>query len=243
MLYKSERGYDFELKPIANIEIYKCIANSNLVMPKVPIYEDEEGRKLENPFSPDYASAMTVYDVQRHTVANDAIVKMCLKLVTNVNLDIYRDSHEALKASGLINKDETIEEWFIKTFIITPKDMFIIVQNTLLTEQLVSSIMESIKVTREGTDIHRFNIKNAIQTRIEVDAIVVGGMQLVSPIDEIRAATFSMMNWVEWLSGSIQLQDKAVAVALHRLDRVMEMHSSDAVNLHQEREARRKNKN
>lgn len=242
MLYKTERGFDVELIPTSNIEIYKSIANENLVTPKVPTYIDEDGKVLDNPFSPQYNDAMAVFDVIRHQIANDAIIHKCIKLISKIDIERYRDSYLTLYESDLLAKSETLERWYLKNFVLTANDMTYIVQNTLLTEQRVAIIMNSIKVTREGIDIFKVNIKNAIQTRIEVDAIIVCGMQLVSPLDELKAAQNSMLNWQLWLSGDVSLEDKAVAVALFRLDKTIDLHSSDVVQQHQEREARKKNK-
>lgn len=242
MVFKSERGVEIELIPTANIAIFSHIADVNLVIPKPPTFIDDDGRVLENPFHPAYHDALAVFDVQRHQTASDAIIKCCVRLVYKSDLSKYSDSYQALVDGKLISKLETLEEWYIKTFILTTNDMVTIVQNTLLTEQLVSTIFNSIRVTRDGTDINRVSIKNAIQTHIETDAIVVAGMQLVSPLDEIKAAQFSMINWQEWLRGETSLKEKATAVALYRLDRIIETHSNDVVQLHQERESRKKSK-
>ena len=51
-----------------------------------------------------------------------------------------------------------------------------------------------------------------------------------------------MINWQEWLRCDISISEKATAVALYRLDKIMETHTSDVLQIHQEREARKKNK-
>ena len=183
-----------------------------------------------------------MFDVQRHQIANDAIIQHCVRMKTKVNYDKYKRQFAIIRASGFDSPLTSIENWHLKNYVITQFDMTKIVENTLLTETLVASIFNSIRVTRDGIDIHRANVKNAIQTHIETDAIVIAGHQLVSPLDEIKAATFSMINWQEWLRCEVSLEEKATAIALHRLDRVVETHSNDVIQLHQEREARKRQK-
>ena len=242
MLYKTENGYNVELTPIANIEVYKYISRVKLVTPKVPVYEAEDGRLLENLFSPQYNDALAIHDFQRHQIARDAIINKCVRLITKTDLEMYEEPFKALVSAGLVSANESLESFFIKSYVLTENDLSYIVENTLLTEYRVSTIMESIRVTRENVNIFQVHLKNAIQTRIEVDAIVVGGHQIVSPLDELKAAQNSMQDWTKWLSGEISLEEKSVAVALYRLDRTIEMHSSDAVAIAQEKEARKKNK-
>jgi hypothetical protein len=242
MFYKTEKGYELKLIEKANITIFGEIARAKLPIPKPPIYIDEEGRELENPFHPIYHDALAVYDLQRHQIANDAIIKNCVELITKVKLEKYEDAFSILNVCGLNKSNDTLESWYLKNYVLTPFDIYKIVENTLLTETLVSSIFNSIRVTRDGIDIHRANVKNAIQTHIETDAIVIVGHQLVSPLDEIKAAQFSMINWQEWLRCEVGLEEKATAVALYRLDRIVETHSNDVVQIHQEKEARKKNK-
>ena len=243
MEYKTEKGFELELIPTANITIFNVIAKAKLIVPKPPIYVDENGVEMENPFHPVYHDALAIYDLQRHQVANDAIIANCVRLKTKVNYDRYKRTFSIVKTSGIDLTNSTIQEWYLKNYILTLYDMSKIVENTLLTETLVSSIFNSIRVTRDGIDIHRANVKNAIQTHIETDAIVIAGHQIVSPLDEIKAAQFSMVNWQEWLRNELTLEEKATAVALYRLDRIVETHSNDVVQIHQEREARKRQKN
>jgi len=240
--YCSLSGHKLALKSVANIAIFSEIAKAKLVVPKPPTFIDEEGRELEHPFHPLYHDALSVYDLQRHLVASDAIVKLCVSFAQDFNLNEFKEAFDIAQSSVFSRTGDTLESWVLKTYVLTDFDMARIVEKTLLTETLVSAIFNSIRVTRDGVDIHRANVKNAIQTHIETDAIIIAGQQLVSPLDEIKAAQFSMMNWNEWLKCEIGLDEKATAVALYRLDRVVETHSNDVVQLHQEREARKKAK-
>lgn len=238
MEYTSELGHYIILNQISNIEVFEYIAESGLKVPKPPTYETDDGRIEENPFHPIYNDALAVYDLQRHQLALDAIVALCLS-IKNIEYIEYKPQFEVLKKSGILDKRETIEQWVIKNYILTDKDMYYIVQNTLLTESRVSGIFNSIRVTRDGINIHEAHVKNAISTNIDTDSIVVYGHQLVNPIDEIKACQFSMMQWLDWLDGKISLKAKATAIALYRLDRIIDTHNNDAVQIYQERESRK----
>lgn len=242
MQYKTERGYNITLNTTSNISIFGEISKAKLVIPKPPIYLDDDGKELDNPFHPTYHDAISVYDLQRHQVAFDGIIKLCLTLNDRFDEKQYQQAFAILKNSKLVSSIETLQTWFIKNYVLSDTDLQFVVSNTLLTENKVADIFNSIRVTRDGQDIHSTYIKNAITTNIETDAIVICGYQLVSPLDEIKAAQFSMMNWQEWLRCEISLEEKATAVALYRLDRVVENHSNDVVQLHQERESKKKNK-
>lgn len=183
-----------------------------------------------------------VYDVRRHQVAIDAIIANCIELQTKLDCEQYRESFNIMQSSKFISQDETLEMWYMKNFVLEDIDMVNLVVNSLLTEQLVADIFNSIRVTRDGMDIHSAHLRNAIQTHIETDSIVIAGMQLVSPIDEIKAAQFSMINWQEWLRCELTLREKATAIALYRLDRILETHTNDVLQIHQEKEARKRNK-
>lgn len=242
MLHKTERGFNITLNPTSNISIFGEISKAKLVIPKPPIYEDEDGKLHDNPFHPDYHDALAVYDLQRHHVALDGIVKLCLTLNDKFNEADYIEAFRILQINKLISINETLSSWYIKNYVLAESDLQFVISNTLLTETRVADIFNSIRVTRDGEDIHRKHIKNAISTNIETDAIVIAGHQLVSPLDEIKSAQFSMMNWQEWLRCDISLEEKATAVALYRLDRVVENHSNDVVQLHQEKESRKRSK-
>lgn len=242
MKYRTEQNYNVTLNPISNITIFVEIAKANLIVPKPPIYEDENGRLMENPFHPAYHDALSVYDLQRHLIAFDAIVKLCITLNDKFDEHEYLDAFNIVKKINLVSSTETLTSWFLKNYVLTQNDIQHIVLNTLLTENQVASIFNSIRITRDGQDIHRTPIKNSITTNIDTDAIVIAGYQIVSPIDEIKAAHFSSINWQSWQRCEVSLEEKATAVALYRLDRVVEAHSNDVVQIHQERESRKRAK-
>ena len=241
MQYTTVKGYTLDLSPIANITIFQYMSKSGLKAPGIPIYVDDNGKEMENPFHPIYHDALIIYDIQRHQVALNGILANCVKLQNKIQLQ-YQESFDILNKNNFLDKHETFEIWYLKNFILEDEDITEIIQNTLLTEQAVSSIFNSIRVTRDGMDISKTHLRNAVNTNIETDSLVIGGLQLVSPIDEIKAAQFSMINWQEWLRCDISISEKATAVALYRLDKIMETHTSDVLQIHQEREARKKNK-
>lgn len=246
MKYKTSTGFEVELKQIPNITIFEYIADCNLVVPKPPLWERIPASNGQpavwepNEYHPLYHDAMLVYDVQRHNVAINAIVSSCFEISDKSQFDSYIPLYAIAKR--FLSKYETFETWVLRNFIVTDADLMTQVDNCILTEQRVGRIFSSISVKRDGINIHQANLKHAVNTNIDVDAIVIAGYQLVSPLDELRGCNFSGMEWQSWLRCEYTLKEKASAIALMRLDKTIETHNNDAVQIFSEREAKRKNK-
>lgn len=234
-------GINYELTLSANQYIFIEVSKSSLKAPKPPLwYNEQTDRWMDNEFHPLYKDSLMVYDVARHDEVWNAILKICVKL-PKFDYEQYRLQYSTISTLDIDNLD--IKTWVKKYFIFTsPLDQQYITRNALLCESRVHAIFSSIRVTRGGQDINSVNIKHAIQTGINTDAIVIAGEQLVSPLDEIKACRFAHMDWQHWLNGKYTLDEKASAIALHRLDNTVETHQNDAVQIYQEAQSKKGNK-
>lgn len=230
------------VKEVSNISIFQFISSLNLVVPKPPIVELDDGRMMENVHNPLYNDALLVHDIERTNAAFFGVVRLCLTLDNEPELEQYRLQYETMKLHKL-TKGMNFEEWVIVNFVLEDaNDTSSLTQLAVLTETVVAGIFNSIKVTRDGGDIHKTQLRNAISTGIETDSIVIAGQQLVSPLDEYRACNETGMSQDKWSRCEYTMLEKATAIALYRLDKVIETHSNDIVQIHQERESRKKKK-
>ena len=238
--FETKDGVELSLTTISNIDIFTYLADYGLVIPIMPMSKLDDGRIVPNPHSPLYNDALMVYDVSRHNAALDGIISLCIDIVDTIPLKQYQRVFERMVAYGIDKGVDTLEHWYIKYVALTDiDDKARLTQLVLLTETLVSGIFNSIRVTRGGDDIHKVHLKNAIRTDIQYDNIVIAGQQLVSPSDEASACIWSLLSRIDWNKGKYSLKEKATTIALYRLNKVVETHNNDVVQIHQEKESRK----
>ena len=241
MLYVTNAGYKLETNTVPNFEIFQYMSKQKIITPKPPRYTLDDGREIDNEFHPLYADALVVMDLARHNAVLNGLITLCMKLVDKSEIEAYRVPYEAQKS--LSDEKLSLEAWFIKYIALDSyDDLNYLTQHLILTETSVSAIFSSIRVTRGGQDVANVSLKNAINTGVSTDTIVIAGHQIVNPLDEINACRFSQMEWQKWLRDEYNIEEKASAIALYRLDKIVDSHNNDAVQIYQEQQARKKTK-
>lgn len=235
-------GIKLAVTEIANIAVFSEITKLNLAIPQIPIYKDEEtGREYENPHHPQYVDSLLVYEARKSAFAFEILLRKCVEFDRR-----YLRMHAWQRVKEFINLQkifelESEEIDFLRFFAFdNPDDRSLLANEVLLTESRVHGIFQTIQVSRGGVDINRAHLKHSVDTGISQQPIIVGNVQLVSPVDEFQTASESGMLWSNWVRCEYTLDEKASAIALHRLNNAIKLHSNDSVQEHAEREARKK---
>ena len=243
---KLSNGIEIEVTKIANIDLFSAISEKNLVVPKVPQFEEEEGSGIwqDNPLHPLYHDAIAVYEVLKSEAILDIVFERCVTIDRKyLGSQGWERLYKYLKnqKSFPISDNEMFN--FVKFYAFKDAtDRGLLARNALLTESLVYSTFNSIGVVRNSSNIHEVQLKNSINTHINVLPVFIGGEQLVNPVDEYRACSDSGLNWGEWITCNYTMEQKASTIALHRLDRIITIHNEDAVQIEQERKSKSKSK-
>ena len=247
MYIVTQRGIRLGIREVPNVLVFNAIANSDntskVIEPKVPMYYiDEQDKWVENPHHPLYHDALNVYATRKELVIFDTILHMSI-LFDDYLLEKreWKEYYDLLQLQGVlpIYTDERIS--YLKYFALTSDiDKGNLTKNVLLTESLVYRTFNSIHVTRDAQDIHTAPLRNSVDTNIEIQPIIIGGEQLVNPLDEYLACTESNMNWVSWIRCEYSLPEKAATMALYRLNKIRDIHSDDAVQIQVERKNKTK---
>jgi hypothetical protein len=115
----------------------------------------------------------------------------------------------------------------------SPNDINKIVYSTLLTEALVYEYIGLISITRNGVDILTHGLKNPADAHIEISPITVGAYELVSPLHEYTACIEAKLDWNSWLNNGYELNVMAYTIAIHRLNKLIDIHSQDEIQSQQ----------
>ncbi len=88
-------------------------------------------------------------------------------------------------------------------------------------------------MTRNGEPIETLSIRDTVATGIAYEPLLPG---LVPLYEEREAAVFGHCAWRDW--AALPVEERAAAVAHYRLHRLVELHSTDAMNRAMERRMR-----
>lgn len=236
-------GVELLVNTISNISLFTLLSKLELVIPQVPVVVLDDGREMENPHHPVYADAVMVYTADKSDKIFDLLIQNCLtiddkwlKLPEWLEIKDYFEMQDLIK----LHDDEKVN--FIKYYACqTEEDRNLITNIAVLCEKRVAEIFSAVTVTKDGIDITKTGLKHAVTTNIAPETIIIGTTQLVNPLDEYSACQAANLSWVDWIRNQYTLDEKACCVALYRMDKNIELHSSDVVAEHSEKEARRKN--
>lgn len=234
-------GVTIRIREIPNLRIFQGIAKSNLILPLPPTYEMDDGRIVENPHHPLYHDALTLYEIQRANIAFEVLLQNAIEFdFAEMNRPSWSNRWKSMQKSKFMKVKDPEHFVFLKEFAISQDEKALITRNAILHEQEVYDIFKSIVVTRNGMDIHSVGLVNSVDINIAIDSIIIEGYQLVSPLDEAKACIAFGMNWIEWQTYSNT--DKANVIALYRLEKTIEAHKDDIVQIESERKSKSKGK-
>jgi len=214
------RGISVRVKRANNLEIFSFDDESTVPEPKVPqFYIEKRNSYIDNPDHPVYREALKVYAADRILRMTDLIVEKYIDLDYDPPID---------KRLKRVYPDKSSKFLYLRHYLLNDDDLADIVNLMCLTETRVYHIFNSLKVLRNGVNIHEHVIKNSITTNIEYESVVISSHQLVNPIEEYSACKGSNMSWGDWINGKFTLDQMASAIALFRMDKIVSMHTSDA---------------
>lgn len=234
-------GIKVNLKEVANIRIYSELSKIHLVEPLPPIFVDDDGIEQENVWHPLYADALNIFAIQKNDAVFSIILDKCVDFDRRLlETDQWKKMYKFFVNDPVIRSKEPEHILFLKNLALGGSDRFLITRECVLTEHRVFDIFNSITVKRDGVDILKANIRNAVKTNIDMDALIVEGLQLVNPLDEKKACADAGMDWQKWCNCEISMDDKASALALYRLEKIIDTHQNDAVQIESERKSKKK---
>lgn len=238
--YKTVNGFDLILKPIANIYLFK---NQN-DYPKIQIPKAFIASKqvwVENPFDPRLEEAQIIVEAERTLDTFSNLVRLCAELKNKELLTeaYWKRRYKYLLMENEFLKDVPEETCFIKyVVLVSDLDQYNIAEHCCLTENKVFEYFNSFTITRNGTNVHDVEVKNAINTGIDLNAVAIAGLQLVNPLDEYDAAIASNLSWIEWIRNQLTNDEKAATIALYRLNRLKNLHIEDEQQIQQEKKGK-----
>lgn len=236
-------GIPVHVKQIPNLIVFKEVNSVGLKIPQPPVVELDDGRMTENTFSPIYQDAITVFQLQQNNLAFDVILDKAVSFDSRLmnNAD-WRRLKRHLESQKLIQLPKKEEVAFLRFYALGESgfDKHNLTQNAILHESPVLDIFKSLLITRDGYDIHEANIRNAIKVGIDKQPLIVEGCQLVNPLDEREACIESNMDWMKWFRCEYTLEEKAVAVGLSRLARLVNSHTEDVMQIESEKKNKAK---
>ena len=238
-----DSGITVFVKQIPNILIFEYLSSLKIPVPQPPVVELDDGRETENTFSPVYQDAITIYQLQMNNLAFDAILEHAIefdkRLLQNKH---WVEKKRYLRNQFFYNREVKEEVSFLRYFALGESwiDKLRLTQNAILHELAVLDIFNSLIVTRDGYDIKEANIKNSIKTGVETHPVIIEGCQLVNPLDELKACKELGLDWIKWYRCEYSLREKATTIGLYRLNRLMESHQEDAVQIESEKRSKKK---
>lgn len=233
----SVKNIKLEVKQIANILIFEEVSKAELQVFLPPLDTSEDGYEIENTFHPIYQDSITVYELLRSNLAFDAILTYAVNFEPKYLKDSnWKKMFEILQSQTFIELHDNEALNFLKFYVLADQTQAKqhLTQLAILHEAKVFDIFKSIQVARSGRSIHEYPIKNSINTGIEPESMVIEGVQLINPLDEYSACVASGMDWSKWISCEYTNQTKAYTVALYRLNKVVDSHQQDAVQIETE---------
>ena len=230
----------FEVSTTSTITLLQHLSKYKIVEPQVPKYEEVEGSGefIENPFHPLYHEAMAVYEATKAEKIFNTLLKLSIATFDNNYLkdSKWKNLYTYLKRQRVYEIPQEEYQCYLQYYAFNNiQDKNLLANTVLLTERRVYDIFSLIGVTRNSYDINTIRLKNSIDTKIQVTPIFIGQEQLVNPLDEYTACIESNMQWEQWLRHKYTLDEKASAIALHRLNKIVTIHNEDAVQIESER--------
>lgn len=224
-----------EIDRIPNIDVFSLDVSDILPEPQVPqFYIEEQDRWEPNYNHPTYHAAMSVYFAGKTLALQDILFKKYINIVDKDKIIVPKNLRR-------IYPDEEDAFIFLKYILLTDEqDIGKLIDTMTLTETRVYYIFKSLRVHREGMDIHQHDVKHTVNTNIEYEPIVIGGHQLVHPLDETNTCATLNISYIDWVESKFNLDSMAKSIALYRLGKIIEIHSNDAVSVESERKSRSK---
>lgn len=234
----SINGNTLILNPISNVQLFNHHQDIDIPVPKVPTYWDEYNDvERENPQHPDYYDAINVYNTRCMNYLFDIIIEKYISIEPScLENEQWKRLFSILKKQPSLQLLNTEANNYIKYYVL--KDIMLkgqLANALVLTEQRVLHTFNSIETYRAGINIHEFDLKNTIDTQITSSTVFLGDQQIVSPLDEYKCCIHSNMLWDKWMQCKYSLDEKASTLALFRLDRTIQLHSEDAIQIESER--------
>jgi hypothetical protein len=231
-------GIPIQVKQIPNLLVFKSVSGAKLQVPQPPIFVLDDGRETENTQHPAYQDAITVFEVQRNNLAFEVLLEHAVTFDKKLlQKQEWKRMYQNLRFQKYLNLPKREDITFLRYFAFgeSSEDKNLMTQISILHEQPVFDIFNSILVTRDGYDIHDVNLRNSVDVKIHIQPIVIEGCQLVNPLDEMNACKEAGLDWTKWLACEYTLEQKATVVGLYRLNRVIKAHQEDAVQIESER--------
>lgn len=220
-------GYDVTLHRISNYLLYQKIINNerfkNLEEPEIPKFWSEQKQAwLENPMSPEYTRDIQLYDIERNQIILDIILSEC------ITIDINQVDKGVINKLTRTRLSDNIELAVLKYVIFKNiQDINKLIENLLLTEHLVYNYITLVSVTRSGISILEHNLKDPINSQIEITPITVASHELVNPLHEYNSCVETGLDWDRWLNNDYDLEMMAYTIAMYRLNKLIEVHQQD----------------
>jgi len=229
-MYIKINNFDLKITKVSNFKLFSYNLDELVPNPKVPKYFIEnQNRWIDNPDHPVYRAALEFNFIGKTIVAFDKVLENCVQL----------ENKEYINVSKFLKReypDKTDEFLFLKFHVFEDiQDQSELVKNTFLTETLVYPIFNSLNVLRDGSDIHNATLRHIIHTGIEYQPFIIGGHQLVHPLDEYSACLETGISYLDWMNSKFTLDDMAHIIAIYRLNRIVQTHSDDARQIQEER--------
>lgn len=226
---------DISFERIPNVEVFSIDVSDMLQEPQVPkFYIEEQDRWEDNYNHPTYHAAMSVYFAGKTIALFDALLRKYINVI---------DENKILVPKNLrrLYPDEDDKFLFLKYVLLTEEDDIGKIVNLItLTETRVYYIFKTLRILRDGKDIHQHDVKHTVNTNIEYEPLVIGGHQLVHPIDEYNGCINSNVSYTDWVQHKFDLDTMAKTIALYRLNKIIEIHSGDAAQEESEKKSRTK---
>lgn len=219
--------YDLTINRISNYSLYaKIISNPEFIAleePKVPeVWSEKRKAYISNPFSPDYARDLEIYEISRNKLIIDLLLNEC------VEIDLNQIETRQLNRLQRTQINNSIKLAVLKYIVFrSAADINELIKNLLLTEALVYDYLQLVAVTRNGINLLEHSLIHPVNTTIAISPIIIGAYELVNPLHEYTACISSAMSWESWLTNKYTLEIMAYTVAMYRLNKLIEVHSQD----------------
>lgn len=237
MIYSTKSGINLTINPISNIYIFEIVEKSTPPLPLPPLVTLEDGQEIENTFSEIYQNSLQIYEIQRNTIAFEAILAHCISFDDRLLEDVaWKYLERKLK---LTNQNTNNRKLDFLSNILTSDDKFVITRNSILNELDVYDTFKSIDAFRGGVNIKQHPLKNNIKMDLQFLDIEVFGIPLVHPLDEYQACLDSNLSWLEWINCKITNKEKANTIAMHRMNKLYAAHQDDIVQIESERKGKK----
>lgn len=223
------------MKRIPNTIIYSIKPNATI--PEVPkFFIEEQNRWVDNPNDPDFHRDLELYE---NYYKPEAAIHF---LIDNYEVEDYQFTPELVFMLNTIKDEDESLEFAYKKYIVFANGIDKLVDESLLTEQRVYKYLEPLQgtATRGGMDIIEHELKFSIHLATTTLPLILGGYQLVHPVDEMACCQDNNINWMTWLGGAYGLDEMAQTIALWRIGRILEAHRSDEAAIHSEQESKKK---